>query len=77
MPQQSPSCFVKFCLPKTVFSDNGPHFTSDELKLFSKQWDFVHDTSSPEFSQSDRFVERMIQTLKNCLDKTIASDQDP
>ena len=61
--------------PKTVFSDNGPQFTSNEYKLFSKQWDFVHDTS-PEFAQSNGFVERMIQTLKKSLDKTFASDQD-
>ena len=71
------SCFAKFGIPKTVFSDNGPQFTSNEYKLFSKQWDFVHDTSSPEFAQSNGFVERMIQTLKKSLDKTFASDQDP
>ena len=71
------SCFAKFGIPKTVFSDNGPQFTSNEYKLFSKQWDFVHDTSSPEFAQSNGFVERMIQTLKKSLGKTFASDQDP
>ena len=44
------SSFAKFGVPKTVFSDNGPQFTSNEYKLFSKQWDFVHDTS-PEFAK--------------------------
>ena len=66
------SCFAKFGIPKTVFSDNGPQFISNEYKLFSKQWDFVHDTSSPEFTQSNGFVERMIQTLKKSLGKTFA-----
>ena len=71
------SCFAKFGIPKTVFSDNGPQFTSSEYTLFSKQWDFVHDMSSPEFAQSNGFVKRMIQTPKNSPDKTFASDQDP
>ena len=31
------SCFAKCGIPKTVFSDNGPQFTSNEYKLFSKQ----------------------------------------
>ena len=33
--------------------------------------------SSPEFAQSNGFVERMIQTLKKSLGKTFASDQEP
>ena len=49
------SCFAKFGIPKTAFSDNGPQFTSNEYKLFSKQWDFVHDTSSPEFAHNNGF----------------------
>ena len=77
MLQHTKSCFAKFGIPKTVFSDNGPQFTANEYKLFSKQWDFVHDTSSPEFAQRNGFVERMIQTHKNSLDETFASDQDP
>ena len=52
------SCFAKFGIPKTVFSDSGPQCTSNEYKLFSKQWDFVHDTSSPEFSQTNGFCEK-------------------
>ena len=69
-------CSAKFSIPKTVFSGNGRQLTLKEYKLFSKQWDFVHDTSSPEFAHSNGFVERMIQTFKNSLGKTFASDQD-
>ncbi|KAL7864418.1 hypothetical protein AOLI_G00158380 [Acnodon oligacanthus] len=35
--------------PHTLFSDNARQYTSQHLKDFAKQWDFVHSTSSPEF----------------------------
>ena len=36
--------------------------TSNKYMPFPKQWDFVHDTSSPELAQSNGFEERMIHT---------------
>ena len=69
--------FSKYGIPKIVFSDNGPEFSSAEYKLFSKQWDFQHDTSSPEYPQSNGCVERMIQTVKKCLKKNIRDGDDP
>ena len=43
-------------------NDNGPEF--DSSGDFSKRWDFVHDTSSLKFPQSNGQVERTIQTVK-------------
>ena len=51
--------------PQTSFSDNGPKFTLLEFRKFSANWDFGHDTSSPEFAWSNGMVERTIQTVKN------------
>ncbi len=56
--------FSKFGIPKLVFSDNGPQYTSSDYKKFAREWDFQHDTSSPEYPQSNGFIERTIQTLK-------------
>ena len=69
--------FARQGIPKVVFSDNGPEFDSLESKDFSKRWDFVHDTSSPKFPQSNGQVERTIQTVKRTLKKAAASHQDP
>ena len=69
--------FSKYGIPKEVFSDNGPEFSSAEYKSFSKQWDFHHETSSPEYPQSNGCVERMIQTVKKCLKKHLKDGDDP
>ena len=69
--------FSRYGIPKLVFSDNGSQFTSEKFKRFEKEWDFSHDTSSPEFPKSNGFVERHIQTTKNVLKKTRDSGGDP
>ena len=61
------SIFAQHRIPKVVFSDNGSQYSSHELKRFSKSWDFIHKTSSPEFPQSNGFVERAIQTIKKTV----------
>ena len=71
------SIFARHGIPKVVFSDNGPQYSSHEFKIFSKSWDFIHKTSSPEFPQSNGFVERAIQTIKKTLRKCREDDSDP
>ena len=56
--------FSRHGIPKDVFSDNGSQFTSKEFKDFSLGWDFVHNSSSPEYPKSNGFVESHIQTVK-------------
>ena len=48
--------FARHGITKVVFSDNGPEFDSLEYKDFSERWDFVHDTSSPKFPQSNGLI---------------------
>ena len=57
-------------IPETLRSDNGPQYTAQVLKEFSKEWNFEHVTSSPEYPKSNAFVERHIQIVKNLLTKT-------
>ena len=71
------STLVRHGIPKVVFSDNGSQYSSHEFKKFSKSWDFIHKTSSPEFPQSNEFVERALQTIKKTLRKRREDDSDP
>jgi len=60
-----------------VISDNGRHFDSECYREFERQWEFEHITSSPHFPQSNGFIERTIQTVKNTLKKcNSVSDTD-
>ncbi|KPJ13895.1 Retrotransposable element Tf2 155 kDa protein type 1 [Papilio machaon] len=62
--------FSRFGIPETVMSDNGPEFNSKEFRLFAREWNFKHITSSPRYPQSNGQVERTIQTIKNIMKKT-------
>ena len=66
--------FARHGILRMVFGDSGPEFDSLEYKDFSKGWEFVHDTSSPNFLQSNGQVERTIQTVKRTLKKAAALD---
>ena len=62
--------FSRQGIPDTLFSDNGPQFSSCEFKQFAKDYGFEHITSSPRYPQSNGEVERAVQTLKAILNKT-------
>ena len=64
-------------IPETLISDNGLQYSSQEFAAFCKQWGIDHVTSSPLYPQSNGFVERSVQTVKNLLGKAEASGQDP
>ena len=52
-------------VPAIVMSNNGPPFNGDDFKKFSKDFDFVHISSSPHFHQSNGFIEAMVKKVKN------------
>ena len=58
-------------------SDEGPEFASSEYKQFAKDWDFDHDMSSPEYPQSNGFIEQTIQTVKSILKRALRNNEDP
>ena len=65
------SIFARHGIPETVRSDNGPQFASDAFKKFAQSYGFNHDTSSPKYPQSNGTAERMIQTVKSLLKKSV------
>lgn len=56
-------------LPTCIRSDNGPPFASAEFTSYCGERGIVHSTISPGHSQSNGFVERMIQTVKQVISK--------
>ena len=69
--------FSRLGIPETLRSDNGPQYTVLVFKEFSKEWNFKHVTSSPEYPKSNGFVERLIQIVKNFLTIAKQSGKDP
>ena len=60
-------------MPAIIMSDNGPPFNGEEFRQFSRDFDFVHTTSSPHFHQSNGFIESMVKKVKNTYKKTDGS----
>ena len=69
--------FNEFGVPQTVMTDNGPPFSSKEFAAFANQYRFDHITSSPRYPQSNAFIERMVQTVKQSMRKCAAAGHDP
>ena len=68
--------FSQFATPKELVTNSGPEFFSHHLKLFSRTWDFEHQTISPHFHQSNELVERSIQTIKRTLKNAKFTSED-
>ena len=71
------SIFARHGIRGVVFNDNGLQYSSREFRKLSKLWDFIRKTSSPQFPQSNGFLERAIQTIKKTLRKCREDYSDP
>ena len=74
---QMKSMFPRHGIPMKVMSDQGPQYSSSEFEDFTKMWGFEHQTSSPYYPRSNGLAERTVQTVKNILKKSKASQLDP
>ena len=62
--------FLRHGIPAVLMSDNGPLYSSQEMKDFPNQYNFKHVTSSPHYPQSNGMAERMVKTAKSLLEKS-------
>ena len=61
------SIFATHGLPKTIVSNNGPSFTSEEFKTFLKANGIRHIKSAPYHPSTNGLAERAVQTVKQGL----------
>ena len=59
----------EYGVPQTVMTENGPPFSSKEFASFANQY--------PRYPRSNGFIERMVQTVKQCMRKCAAAGHDP
>ena len=64
-------------IPDRLITDNGPQFSSDAFKQFTKDYCFQHCTASPHYPQSNGIAKRAVQTVKNCLKKVLLDKRNP
>ena len=60
-------------IPNEIMSDNGPPFNGKEFSSYLTGLGIRHTTSSPNYPQSNGFIERQIQTMKRPLEKANSS----
>ena len=64
------SFFARHGIPELLISDNAGQYTSEEFREFTHKYQFRSVTSSPRYPRANGSAERMVQTMKNILDKS-------
>lgn len=73
---QLKSIFAEHVIPESFVTDNGSQYSSGEFAAYCEHWGINHITSSPLYPKSNRFIERMVQTVKNLWKKSETAGQD-
>ena len=60
-------------IPDEIMSDNGPPFNGKECSSYLTGLGIRHTTLSPNYPQSNGFIERQIQTVKRLIEKANSS----
>ena len=63
------SHFARHGIPDMLISDNGPQFSCREFKVFTREWKFHHQTSSPHHPEGNGTAEAAVKSAKNLLRK--------
>ena len=69
--------FSRYGIPDTLVTDNCPQFTSHEFQQFSRDWEFVHVSSSPHHHRSNGKVESAVKVATSLLKKALKDNKDP
>ena len=64
------SIFARHGIPEVVVSDNGPQYSTQAFREFTKDYQFRHETSSPYYPQGNGEAERAVKTVKGLLNKS-------
>lgn len=62
--------FSTFGLPRTIVTDNGSQFSSQEFQTFAALNGIKHMRAAPYQPQSNGLAERAVRTIKQSLQKT-------
>ena len=57
--------FACHSIPETLLSDNGPQYSSHNMKEFASTYGFVHTTSTPHYPKSNGLAKKTVKTIKN------------
>ena len=57
--------FATQSIPEVVKSDNGPLFSSEELKIFEVELGFRHKPVTPEHPEANGSIENFVRNLNN------------
>ena len=63
-------------IPRSIVSDGGTQFTSQEFKDFIRDWQINHRITSPTNARSNGQAERFVQSVKNSLTKAMERGED-
>lgn len=63
------SIFARFGVPRTIVTDNGTQFTSEEFATFAKNNNIAHLRTAVYHPQSNGLAERAVRTIKEALKK--------
>ena len=69
--------FARHGIPEMVMSDKGPQFANAEFRQFTREWEFVHKTSSPYYSRSNGKAESAVKIAKKLVKKAVQDGRDP
>ena len=69
--------FTEIGVPRSIVTDSGTQFASQEFKDFTQVWNIEHRVTSPTNAQSSSQAERFVQTIKNSLTKAMEGGDDP
>ena len=65
--------FAWYGIPVTLVSDNGPQFSSAEMKEFTEAYGFHHITTCPYYPQANGQAERTVRLKDVCPSDLIGS----
>ena len=68
--------FARYGISDTLVSDNGPQFSSNAFRKYSRDWAFTHETKSPGNSQANGAVEAAVKIMKRLMRKCKAPGED-